>query len=404
MAKTAVSSQISELLVPLEQRAASRTSNQGLFIGVPKESGFQEKRVALTPQAVARLAARGHRVRIEAGAGNASFFEDRLYSEAGAEIVYDKQQLYECPIIVRVAPTPVDEWEYLRNGQILLSAIHLPTLKKEYLELLMLKRITSFAYEYLQDVDNNLPIVRSMSEIAGISACLIASECLSTTLLGKGKLLGGITGLAPTKVLILGAGTVGEYAAQAALGLGATVAIFDRSLTKLKRIQSSVGQRVFTSVLDPDVLARELRTCDVAIGAIHSNEGRSPMVVTEEMVMQMKPGSVIVDVSIDQGGCFETSRITTHDDPTYRIHDVIHYCVPNIPSRVSNTASHALSNILSGVLTEAGEYGGMDQYLWIEKGVRHGVYTYGGSITNRYLSGRFGLPFANLEVMARTRF
>jgi alanine dehydrogenase len=243
-----------------------------------------------------------------------------------------------------------------------------------------------------------------MGEIAGISVVLIAAECLSTTVLGRGKLIGGITGLLPSKIVILGAGTVAEYASQAALGLGAQVTIFDRSLTKMRRLQNKIGNRVLTSVLDPATLTQELKQCDVVIGAIHSNDGRSPMIVTEEMVMQMKPGSVIVDVSIDQGGCFETSRVTTHDEPTFREYDVIHYCVPNIPSRYARTASIALSNLSGTLLSEAEEAGGLENYLWMDSGIRHGAYAFGGAVTNRYLSQKFDEPYVNLEIMARGRF
>jgi alanine dehydrogenase len=391
---------------PIEQAqlAGVKSANQGMWIGVPKERGFQEKRVGLTPHAVSRLAAIGVQVKVETGAGFNASFEDHEYTEAGSELVYSVEEVYQAPIIVRVGPAPKEEWPLLKPNSVLLSAIHLPTLQKEYLDVLVHKRITAIAYEYLKDSENNLPFVRSMGEIAGISVVLIAAECLSTTVLGRGKLIGGITGLLPSKIVILGAGTVAEYATQAALGLGAQVTIFDRSLTKMRRLQNKIGNRVLTSVLDPATLTQELKQCDVVIGAIHSNDGRSPMIVTEEMVMQMKPGSVIVDVSIDQGGCFETSRVTTHDEPTFREYDVIHYCVPNIPSRYARTASIALSNLLGTLLSEAEEAGGLENYLWTDSGMRHGAYAFGGAITNRYLSQKFDEPYVNLEIMARGRF
>jgi alanine dehydrogenase len=386
------------------QMLGLKNQSQGLWIGVPKERGFQEKRVGLTPHVIRRMVARGVRICVETGAGNNASFEDHEYSEAGAEIVYSTEELYRCTTIVRVGPVPREEWGFLQPNTILVSAIHLPTLERDYLQILTQKRITAVAYEYWKDAENNLPFVRSMGEIAGISVVLIAAECLSTTVLGKGKLIGGITGLLPSKIVILGAGTVAEYAAQAALGLGAQVVVFDRSLTKMRRLQTKIGNRVITSVLDPDTLLQELKQCDVAIGAIHSHDGRSPMIVSEEMVMQMKPGSVIVDVSIDQGGCFETSRVTTHDDSTFRVHDVIHYCVPNIPSRYARTASIALSNLNGTLLSEAEEAGGLESYLWTEPGFRHGVYSFGGAITNRYISHKFDVPFVNLEIMARGRY
>lgn len=375
----------------------------GLVIGVPKERGFQENRVALSPQSVALLTGRGHEVLIETQAGAASFFSDAMYAEAGAQIAFDKEQLYKAQTIVKVGPIPEDEINFLRPGMTIFSALHLPTLSLSYLEALMKKKVTAVAYEYLRDTENNLPIVRSMGEIAGINSVLIAAEYLSKQFHGNGKLLGGITGVPPSKIVILGAGTVAEFAVRTAMGLGAEVRVFDNSLSKLRRLQNNIGQRVYTSVIHPEVLLNELKSADVAIGAIHSPNGRSPMIVTADMVKQMKSGAVLVDVSIDQGGCFETSRITTHTEPIFSEYDVVHYCVPNIPSLVSKTASIALSNILANFLSNAGDYGGFDHYLWMEKGLRLGVYCYNGAIANKYLSSKFSLPYTNLELHAAAR-
>jgi alanine dehydrogenase len=226
---------------------------------------------------------------------------------------------------------------------------------------------------------------------------------MSNQFQGNGKLLGGVSGIPPSKVVILGAGTVGEFAARTALGLGSDVRIFDNSISRLKRLQNNLGQRVYTSVLQPEILADELRTADVAVGAMYAEKGRAPMVVSEQMVQNMKPGAVIIDVSIDQGGCFETSEITNHTKPVFKKHDVIHYCVPNIPSRVSQTASVSLSNILSNLLIDAGEQGGVETYLWLEKGLRAGIYCYNGNLTNRYLSEKFNINFTNLELIAAAR-
>ena len=394
----------SPVMVTLPKLSKLKSGAQKLSLSIPKEIYFQENRVALTPESVSRLCSLGHSIKVESGAGTASYFSDNDFSEAGAEIVHTKEQLYDSHIILRIAPTPIEDFQYLRLGQIIFSAIHLPKLSKEYLDQILKKKCICVAYEYLKDSEGTLPIVRAMSEIAGISAILIAGECLSRANHGSGKLLGGVAGLAPSKVLILGAGTVGEFAARAAMGLGATVRVFDKSLSKLRRLQNNIGARVFTSVLQSDVLLHELKTSDVVIGAIHSNDGRSPMVVSEEMVMTMQPGSVIIDVSIDQGGCFETSEITTHDSPIIRVHDVVHYCVPNIPSRVSKTASLMMGNILTTLLIDAADFGGFENFLWVEKGLRNGIYAFNGSITNKYISQKFDLPYANLELLARTRF
>ncbi len=388
---------------PLEQplRISRRTTS--MSIGVPRERGYQENRVSLTPQAVGRLVAMGHEVTIESKAGIASFYSDKDYTEAGANIVYSPEELYKSHIVVKVGPVPMDEIKYLNPGQIVFSAIHLPTITLEYVKALVEKRIIGVAYEYMKDASDSLPIVRSMSEIAGSSAILIAAEYLSNQFQGSGKLLGGVSGVPPSKVVILGAGTVGEFAARTAIGLGSDVRIFDNSITRLKRLQNNLGMRIYTSVIAPDILAHELRTADVAVGAIHAETGRAPMVVSEDMVQQMKPGSVIIDVSIDQGGCFETSELTNHTKPVFKKHDVIHYCVPNIPSRVSQTASMALSNILSTLLIDAGEFGGIDSYFWIEKGLRSGIYCFNGNLTNKYLSQKFDMSFTNLELIAAAR-
>jgi alanine dehydrogenase len=400
-ALAAFSSKYSPSTLEAPLRISSKSAS--LSIGVPRERGYQENRVALTPLAVTQLVGLGHEVLVESKAGIASFFSDKDYSEAGARIVYEVEELYKAHLIVKVGPVPMDEIQYLTPGKIVFSAIHLLTIQSDYLKALLDKKIIGIAYEYLRDKSDSLPIVRSMSEIAGSSAILIAAEYMSNQFQGNGKLLGGVSGIPPSKVVILGAGTVGEFAARTALGLGSDVRIFDNSISRLKRLQNNLGQRVYTSVLQPEILADELRTADVAVGAMYAEKGRAPMVVSEQMVQNMKPGAVIIDVSIDQGGCFETSEITNHTKPVFKKHDVIHYCVPNIPSRVSQTASVSLSNILSNLLIDAGEQGGVETYLWLEKGLRAGIYCYNGNLTNRYLSEKFNINFTNLELIAAAR-
>jgi alanine dehydrogenase len=242
-----------------------------------------------------------------------------------------------------------------------------------------------------------------MSEIVGSTVILIASELLSITSGGKGELLGGVPGIPPTEVVIIGAGTVGEYAARAAMGLGANVKVFDTSVYKLRRLQRNLGSRVYTSVITPSTLLKSLKTCDVAIGAMLSKEGRSPVIVTEEMVSEMRFGSVIIDVSIDQGGCFETSEVTNHSNPTFRKYGVTHYCVPNIASRVSRTASMALSSIFTPILISMGEEGGMDALLWKNEHVRRSVYLYKGTVTNKFVSDYCRLPYKDLDLLMATR-
>ena len=238
-----------------------------------------------------------------------------------------------------------------------------------------------------------------MSEIVGATSILIAAEYLSNVFEGKGLMLGGITGVPPTEIVILGAGTVGEYAARTALALGAEVKVFDSSIYKLRRLQNNIGSRVFTSVIQPVVLQKSLLSCDVAIGAIRAEHGRSPCIVSEETVSKMKPNSVIIDVSIDQGGCFETSSITNHTIPTFRKHDVIHYCVPNIASRVSRTATYALTNIFTPILIDIGEMGGIMNLIWERPGIRNAIYLYQGKLTNKDLSDRFNIPMKDLDLL-----
>lgn len=386
-------------LSPKEEMLEIRKKKGSLYIGIPKETSFQERRVAIVPEAVSLLVANGHRVRIETKAGVGSSFSDNDYSEAGAEICYDVKQIYECDIILKVAPPSEEEVDMMTGNQTLISALQLSTQPKEILQKLISKKITAVAWDYIRDEQGVFSIVRTMGEIAGTTSILIAGELLSCFSSGKGLMFGGIAGVQPTEVVVIGAGTVGEFASRAALGLGASVKVFDNSLSRLRRLQNDVGTRVYTSILQPKVLAKAIRRADVVIGALRSPYGRTPCVVTEEMVQSMKPGSVIVDVSIDQGGCCETSHITNHNNPTFVEHEVIHYCVPNIASRVSRTASFALSNIFSPLLLEMGEQGGVVELLRTHKGFRNGVYIYKGVLTNEVLGKVFDLKFKDIHLL-----
>lgn len=402
MAITGFSSEFS--LTPLEERAEIAFKRGSLYIGIPKETSFQERRIALTPQAVELLVAKGHRVTIESGAGLGAHFSDREYAEVGADIVFDTKKVFEAQVILKTAPLTTAETDYLHPYQIIFSPLHLPTMSIDFLPALMQKQVTAIAYEYIKDEKNTFPIVRAASEIAGSTALLIAAEHLSNAQGGRGILLGGISGVAPAVVLVLGAGVVGEYVARTALGLGAEVRVFDNSISKLIRLQNHLGQRVYTSTIIPAVLKKELANADVAVGAIHAESGRTLCVVSEDMVEAMKPGSVIIDISIDQGGCFATSEVTSHQKPTFVKHDIIHYCVPNIASRVSKTASIAFSNVLTPLLLRAHEYGGFEKLLTNYRGARHGVYLYKGRLTNRFLAERFNLRYTDLDLLMATNF
>ncbi|NJK82457.1 MAG: alanine dehydrogenase [Saprospiraceae bacterium] len=370
-----------------------------LSIGIPKEVIMQEKRIALVPSSVATLVGHGHQVIIEAGAGAKSNFSDHNYAEAGAEIAYTQDQVYKANVILKVAPPTLSEIQLMHPNQILISPLQLPIISDEYIRKLQEKRVIAVAMEYLKNESGTFPIVQIMSELAGLCAILTAAELLAEPNNGTGVLLGGISGVPPAKVVILGAGIVAEYASRTALGLGAEVRIFDDNVAKLKRIQTLLGRQLYTSTLNPVYLKRELLNADVAIGAIHSKSGRTPVVVTEDMIQNMKQGAVIVDISIDQGGCFETSEVTSHDSPTFIKHGVIHYCVPNIASKVSRTASISISNIISPILLQSASAGSVEQLLYQDYGLRHGVYIYKGWLTNEYLGRRFSIKSTNIDLL-----
>ncbi len=385
-------------LMPKEERLEVSKDNVQLRIGLPKERSYQEKRICLTPDAVSALTNNGHQVIIEAGAGNNAAFEDKEYSEAGAEISNDTAKVFACPVILKVEPPTLGEIEMLKPNAILISALQLKMQEKAYFEALREKKITALAYEFIKDNDGAFPAVRQLSEIAGAASILIASEIMSITNAGNGLMLGNISGVPPTEVVIIGAGIVGESAAKSALGLGANVRVFDNSITKLRCLQANIGQRVYTSTMQPKNLMKALMRCDVAIGAT-KGKNRAPVLVNEAMVELMKQGAVIIDVSIDMGGCFETSELTTHDHPTFEKHGVIHYCVPNIPARYSRTSSVSLSNIFTPYLLQIAEAGGLENAIRQNMGLKNGLYVYHGVITNKSVSNWFDLDASDLNLL-----
>jgi alanine dehydrogenase len=317
----------------------------------------------------------------------------------GAKIAYHKKEVFECDILVKSAPISEAECALLKPNQFIISPIHLSVMKREILQKMMEKKITALSFENLKDDTGHNPIVRSMSEIAGSAVMLIAGQYLSKANNGKGVLVGGISGIPPTKVIIIGAGIVGEYAARTALAIGASVKIFDNSIYRLKRLQNNIGGRLWTSVIEPKILAKQLKTCDVAVGALSSSNGRTPIIVSEEMVGNMRPGSIIVDVSIDRGGCFETSEVTTHEKPIFRKFDVIHYCVPNIPSLVSKTSSLAISNLITSFVLKTGKTGGIEEMLWQGKSFMKGVYCYKGHVTHPLIGKLFKKPVKDIQLL-----
>ena len=385
-------------LIPQEETLEILKQKGELFIGIPKENQFQEKRICLTPDAVNALTANGHRVLIESGAGDAANFTDLDYTQAGATISKDTKKVFSCPLLLKVEPPTLSEIQYINPQTTIISALQIKTQSKAYFEELAKKRITAIAFEFIRDEDGNYPAVRSLSEIAGISSVLIAAEIMAATNQGSGLMFGNITGVPPLEVVILGAGTVGEFAARSAIGLGANVKIFDNSITKLRNVQSNLQQIVYTSTLQPKNLLKSLKRCDVAIGAMRGRD-RSPVVVSQTMVEHMKKGSVIIDVSIDMGGCFETSELTTHDKPIIKKFGVLHYGVPNIPARYPKTSSVSISNIFTPYLLKIGEDGGLENSLRFDKGLRNGLYLYHGILTNKTVGDWFDLKYSDINFL-----
>jgi alanine dehydrogenase len=381
-----------EVLQPIKKQKKS------LLIGLPKETSLSENRIALRPDAVQVLVRCGHEILIETGAGNAAKYKDEEYANAGARIVYSSDEAFKTDIVLKVAPPSLEEISMMKDRATLISTLQLANIEAQYLVALNHRRITAVAFELIEDKAGNQIIVRAMSEIAGSTVMLIAAEYLSNAHNGKGIILGGITGVPPTNVMILGAGTVAEYAARTALGLGACVRIFDDNLYKLRRLKENLGNyHLYTSTLDRITLQEKLRTTDVVIGALRAENGRTPCVISEDMIKEMRPNSVIIDVSIDNGGCFETSKTTTHQKPVFKRYDVIHYCVPNIASRVAHTASQAISNIFLPILLKIADSGGVDEVTYTDTGFAKGVYSYLGELSNEPIARKYAMRFRPLS-------
>ncbi|HNS28973.1 MAG TPA: alanine dehydrogenase [Tenuifilaceae bacterium] len=386
-------------LLPQEEKLEIGKQTQRLVIGIPAEADKTESRIPLTPEAVEILVNQGHQIIIEKDAGKKANYTDHQYSEKGGEIVQTAGEVYKSQIVLKIAPLLPGEIEMLTDNQVVISSLHLTDSAGKNLRNMMKKKATALAFESIRDQDGAYPVVRAMSSIAGSTSILVAAEYLSNVNKGKGVMLGGISGITPTEVVILGAGTAGEFAARAALGLGASVKIFDDSIKRLMELQDILGQRLYTSIFHQQVLERVLKTADVVIGTILPEETKGPIVISEDQVKLMKRGSVIVDLSIDRGGCFETSEVRNHDDPAFEKHGVIHYCVPNITARVARTSSIAISNVFAPLLSEIGDAGGIKQYLKEDAGLRHGVYIYNGILTNSYLGSLYGIPSRDINLL-----
>lgn len=391
-------------LYPQEQPVKVKSNPRALLIGVPKEKELQENRLCLTPESVGILVNNGHEIVIETEAGEEAGYADNLYSEKGARIVYSSREAFNCDIVLKVEPPSLDELDYMKRGATLISAIQMSHLQIEYLKAVALKKLTAVAFELIEDKGNLKPVVRSMSEIASYRIITLAGEYLSKTKNGQGVIFGGVTGVPPVKIVILGAGTIAENVARVARTLGADVRIFDNHHYKLRRIKKDLGEQLYTSIIDNYTLSRELEDADVVIGALRSEEGRSLCVVSDEMVQNMKEGALIIDASISQGGCFETSRITSHDSPSYIKHGVIHYCVPNIASSVPRTATRALSYIFTPILLQLARESKVEDMIASKAWFMKGVYSYNGYVTNEHIAKKFGMNCKDLGLLLAARF
>ncbi|WP_347374763.1 alanine dehydrogenase [Aequorivita sp. Q41] len=387
-----------EQLLPQEEMLEIAKQKGELHIGIPKEAYFQEKRICLTPDAVNAIVSNGHRVLIEKGAGNEAGFSDKDYAEAGAEMTEDTKKVFGCPMVLKVEPPTLEELELIKPKTVLISALQLKTRQKSYFDVLAKKKITALAFEFIKDEDHSYPAVKALSEIAGTASVLIAAELMVNAKKGNGLLFGNISGVPPVEVVVIGAGTVGEFAVRSALGLGANVKVFDSSITKLRTIQTNVGRILYTSTIQPKNLMKALLRCDVAIGAVRGHN-RAPIIVSEAMVRNMKKGAVIIDVCVDMGGCFETTETTSHDAPTFIKHEVIHYGVPNIPARYPKTASISISNIFTPYVLEIAESGGLENAIRFDNGLKNGLYFYRGILTNKAVADWFDMPYSDLNLL-----
>ena len=386
------------MLLPQEEMLEVKTKGQKIKIGIPSDFSKVEYRVPLTPQAVDLLVSYGHEILIEKNAGKSASYTDREYSEAGAQIVQTKEETFQCDIILRISPFDCDEIKMLRGNQVIISSLQLQAHCNESIQMMMQKKVTCIAFEYLENEAGFLPFVHQMSQIAGVTSITIASEYLSNSRNGKGVLFGEVTGVTPAELVIIGTSTAAEFAARAALGLGIFVKVFDTSVFELSKLEEKLGRRIFTSVFYPKVLKKALFSADAVIGATAFNTPPK-FKVSEDLVKQMKEGSVIIDLNVSQGGCFETSRCTDLKNPTYTKHGVVHYCVPNTPSLVARTASISLSNILIPILLAVGDIGGVDNYIKSSQGFRKGVYLYHGILTNPHVGSIFNIPSKDINLL-----
>lgn len=386
-------------LFPEESLLREVTHQHRLNIGLPRENPETETRLALTPEGVAIVVEEGHRVIVQRGAGLPMSYTDLQYSEAGAMVVDAASDVYNADLVLKIAPPTIEEMHLMHPRATIFSMLQLSNLSSDCIRFMMKKKINAIAYELIKDEQKAFPVVSSVSEIEGATAISLAAELMSNERGGKGLLLGGVAGVSPTEVLILGAGITGTVAARSALALGAQVKIFDHDINKLRKIQHYLGQQVFTSVIHPNVLIKALASADAVIGNLRYINGSERFMVSEELIKTMKQGAIIIDLSVDQGGCFETSECRTLKEPIYEKFGIVHYCVPNLSARVARTTSMALSNIFAPMLLKIGNSGSVKHAIIESSGFRNGAYIYSGVLVNRLIGTYYGIQANDIGLL-----
>ena len=386
-------------LLPLEERLELNQIKKEFTIGVPKECDINEKRICLSPDSVSYLVLNDFKIFIESGAGIGSNFSDLDYSEAGAKIVKNKKEVYKCPVILKIAPLTDIEINLIKPNSILISALELKKESFSYITNLINKKITSIAFEFIEEDDGYLPVTDQLGAITGQAAVLISSELMSNiNINGKGLFLGNISGVPPTEIVIIGSDKIAQSAALTATKLGARVKVFSNSILKINKIQKLIGNPIYSSTIQKKQLSKALMRCDVAIGTIKRSTN-SEAIISEDMIVNMKKGAIIIDVSIDTGGTFQTSKLTNHDKPTFVKHDVIHYCVPNIPSRYSRTSSLCLSNIITPYLNKSVRFGSFENFIRNNNSFKKGVYLYNGLNTNKIINQILNIKYNDINTI-----
>jgi len=367
-----------------------------MIIGVPKEIKDKENRVAITPAGVTAFTKNGHQVFVQKAAGIGSGIADQEYSDVGAIVLEEPAEIYEeADMIIKVKEPLPSEYSFIKEGQIVFTYFHFAS-SHELTQAMLDRKCISIAYETVETDDGDLPLLAPMSEVAGKTAGNLVAHYLSLPRGGRGVLLGGVPGVKPAKVVVVGGGTVGTNAAKVASGMGASVVIFDINLKRLKYLDDIMPKNVVTLASNPFSIEEELKNADALIGAVLIPGAPAPKVVTEEMVKKMPKRSVILDVAIDQGGCIETSRVTSLSEPTYGLHDVLHYCVPNIPGAFPRTSTFALTNATMSYALEIANKG-YKKAIISNPAIAKGLNTIDGRVTYKPVADAFGYPYSSIE-------